>query len=134
MGAGSPEPLPVEGLSLPSPRLGRFRRRADPQQAVFQRPQVQFAQGSMQGRLMREPGSRPAQPVPQLGSVFLHPLANAPCRSPLTKAAMIRIPGVALTAALAGIGHPLEGGREGRILGRVHRGSPSVLSHTDCPR
>src|SRR5919202_5548309 len=47
---------------------------------------------------------------------------------------MIRIPGVALTAALAGIGHPLEGGREGRILGRVHRGSPSVLSHTDCPR
>ena len=43
-------------------------------------------------------------------------------------------PGVALTAALAGIGHPLEGGREGRILGRLQRGTPSVLSHTDCPR
>ena len=134
MDAGSPERLPVEGLSLPPSRLGAFRRGAEPHHAVLQRRQVHVAQDTAQGGLTRE-ARRPADPLPQLGRVFLAPLANTPSVLLATDQGghdqgQQEGPGV----ALAGIGHRLEGGREGRILIGVHRGPPSVLSHTDCPR
>ena len=115
MGVGSPERLPVEGRSLPPSRLGAFRGGAEPHHAILQRRQVHVAQGTAQGGLTREARTRPADPLPQLGRVFLDPLANTPSVLLATDQGghdqgQQEGPGVALAAALAGIGHR-PGGR-----------------------